>query len=149
MSKVLALSFRLSGINTEEYAILEEGYKDGEDVGLATFLEFGIDKERKILGSNVKFQFEQEKKPFMIISVTCGFEIEPDAWISLIDEKSNKLIIPEGFASHLAVFTVGTTRGVLHEKTNGTKFNDYFIPPINLTELITGDIEIDLSDDIQ
>lgn len=145
MSKELALSFRLIDINTEEFAILEESYQEDKDVKLGTFLDFGTDSEKLILGTTVKFQFQQDEKPFMVISVTCGFAIEKEAWKSLINEEKDKLIVPEGFASHMAVLTVGTTRGVLHEKTKGTGFNDFIIPPINLTNIIKGDIEIDLN----
>lgn len=149
MSKELALSFRLANIKTEEFAILEDSYSEGEVVKLATYLDFGIDKEKRVLGSNVKFQFEQQEKPFLVISVTCGFQLEEEAWESLIVEERNNLKVPEGFASHMAVLTVGTARGVLHEKTYGTAFNDFIIPPINLTEMIEGEIEIDLDYEVQ
>ena len=147
MSKELALSFRLVDIKTDEFAIIEDSFEEGGNVRLGTFFDFGVDKEKHILGTNVKFQFEQDEKPFMIISVTCGFEMEEEAWESLINKDKNKLKIPEGFASHMAVLTVGTARGVLHEKTTETGFNDFIIPPINLTEIINEDIEVDLNVD--
>ncbi|MEQ9278061.1 MAG: hypothetical protein RLN83_01090 [Balneola sp.] len=147
MSKELALSFRLANIKTEEFAIIEDVYVEDEEVRLGTFLDFGTDTEKQILGSTVKFQFDQNKNPFLIISVTCAFEIEKEAWNTLIKEDNTHLTIPEGFASHMAVITVGTARGVLHEKTKNTEFNDFIIPPINLTGMISDDIEIDLENE--
>ena len=32
--------------------------------------------------------------------------------------------------------TIGTTRGILHAKTEGTCFNKYVLPTINVTEII-------------
>lgn len=147
MSKELALGFRLVNIKTEEFAIIEDSFEEEGKVSLESSFNFRVDKEKHILGTTVKFQFEQNDKPFLIISVTCGFEMEEEAWESLIDADKNNLIIPEGFASHMAVLTVGTARGVLHEKTNETDFNDFIIPPINLTKIINEDIEIELNAD--
>jgi hypothetical protein len=46
--------------------------------------------------------------------------------------------------SHFGVITVGTARGVLHSKTDGSIFNDLILPTINLTEIIKDDIIFDL-----
>ena len=51
---------------------------------------------------------------------------------------------PKGFMAHLAVITVGTTRGVLHAKTENSKFNKYFLPTINVNELVKNDISFAL-----
>lgn len=145
MTKELALSFRLINIKTEEFAILEDSYREGEQTRMGTFMDFGVDEEKHILGINVKFQFEQNEKPFLVVSVSCGFELEDEAWNSLYDKENHKIVIPEGFASHMAVLTIGTARGVLHEKTVDTEFNNFIIPPINLTTMIKEDIDMDLN----
>lgn len=141
--KELALSFKLVDISTNEFAILEESYTEGENVQMSTFVNFGQDREHQVLGANLKFQFEQNEKPFLVISATCSFQMEEEAWKSLLDEDGQKIIIPEGFASHMAVMTVGTIRGILYEKTKDTPFKDYIIPPINLTRLIQEDVVIE------
>jgi len=139
----LALSFKLVDISTNEFAILEDSYTEGENVQMGTFVSFGQDREHRVLGANLKFQFEQNEKPFLVIAATCSFQLEEDAWNSLQDEQGKKIVIPEGFASHMAVITVGTIRGILYEKTKDTLFKDYIIPPINLTDLIQEDVEIE------
>ncbi|MDR9365873.1 MAG: hypothetical protein RI575_11075 [Balneolaceae bacterium] len=141
--KELALSFKLVDITTDEFAILEDSYTEGENVRMGTFVNFYHDSEQRILGAHLKFQFEQNEKPFLVISATCGFQLEESAWESLFDEDGQKLVIPVGFASHMAVITVGTIRGILYEKTKDTPFTDYIIPPINLTDLIKEDVEIE------
>lgn len=140
--KELALSFKLADISTDEFAILEDSYTEGENVQMSTFITFGQDREHRVLGAKLKFQFEQNEKPFLVISATCSFQLEEEAWNSLLDEENEKLVIPEGFASHMAVITVGTIRGILHEKTKDTPYNQFIIPPVNLTEMINGDIDM-------
>lgn len=140
----LALQFRITNIETLEFAILEENYNEPEEVGLGTSLNFGFDKDNHALGVDIRFQFMQDEKPFLLITVRCEFEIEEKAWDSFI--KGNTIIIPQGFASHLAVITVGTIRGVLHEKTKETPFNDFIIPTINLTALIQEDVVLDMDE---
>lgn len=139
----LALSFKLVDISTNEFAILENSYTEDENVQMGTFVSFGHDREHRILGATLKFQFEQSENPFLVIAASCSFQLAEDAWNSLQDKEEKKIVIPEGFASHMAVITVGTIRGILYEKTKDTPFKDYIIPPINLTELIEGDLEIE------
>lgn len=139
----LALSFKLVDISTKEFAVLEDSYTDGEKVRMGTFVNFGHNKGERVLGAILKFQFDQNEKPFIVISATCSFQLEEDAWNSLLIEDGKKIVIPEGFASHMAVITVGTIRGILYEKIKDTPFKDYIIPPVNLTELIQEDVVIE------
>ena len=44
------------------------------------------------------------------------------------------------------MITVGTLRGVLHAKTENTEFNEFFLPTINVTDLIKEDIRFNLDD---
>lgn len=145
--KDLALSFTLSGITTDEFAILEDSYMEGDQVNMGTFVNFGHNIDHHVIGIQVKFQFEQNEKPFLVISATCSFQLQEEAWKSLVDENEQKIVLPEGFASHLAVITVGTVRGILYEKTRETPYKDYLIPPINLTDLIQEDVVIQLKSD--
>jgi len=144
MSTKKDFGFKLTQISTDEFAKLEDNFENSDPSNISISINYGIDLEKKAIGLKIKFQFEQKKKPFLIIAATCGFEIEKKAWAKLLDKKSNTLTLPKDFASHLAVLTVGTIRGILHEKTKGTPYNKFILPPINLTELIKQDVEIDL-----
>lgn len=141
----LALSFSLVDINTNEFAIIDSAYNEENNVGLNTSLNFGFDTNKRVLGTQVRFQFEQSASPFLIIDATCGFKISDKSWDSMLDKETNQLVIPEGFASHMAIITVGTIRGILHEKTKETNFNRYILPPINLTKIIKEDVILDLN----
>ena len=43
----------------------------------------------------------------------------------------------------MATIVVGTVRGIIHAKTEGTVLNAIVLPPINLTEIIKDDILIE------
>ena len=75
----------------------------------------------------------------------CLFQISPDSRSELLQETGKKIVMPNGFINHLTTLTVGTTRGILHSKTENTPFNRFFIPTINVTKQIKGDVEIEVS----
>ncbi len=132
------IGFKLEKINTEQFAIIESSYDEcNDDIGLEANVKFGTSTEDSAVISIIKFQFEQKEKPFLIIEVSCEFSIEEDKWGEFSNGKT--IDIPKGFLAHLAMITVGTTRGVLHSKTDNTKFNEFILPTLNVSEMITED----------
>ena len=145
--KNLALGFTLNGIETKEFAIVSEEFEKEVQLGLNTDINFGHNIEQRQIGVIVKFKFFQEDTLLLIISVICSFQLTEETWEELLDEDQQKLILPKGFASHLGVITIGTTRGILHEKTRKTAYEDLILPPINLKKIIEDDVEIDLNEE--
>lgn len=143
-NKIESVGFQLIQIITDQFAIIRDSYdKLNDKTTLTINLNFGRNKEHHFIASSALVQFEQGGKPFLITEVTDHFEIEEQAWESFIT-KDNKFIIPQGFASHLVVLTIGTLRGVLHAKTENTEFNKFVLPTVNVTELIKGDVYLDV-----
>jgi len=132
--------FALGQIKTDQFAIIESAYKANEDVNLKIGLQYGSNKDEKLLSVKVSVQFEQYTIPFIIMEATCFFHIEPSDWELLIVE--NGLLIPKVFITHLPLLTIGTVRGILHAKTEGTNFNGFVLPTVNVTELVTTDISL-------
>jgi hypothetical protein len=64
-------------------------------------------------------------------------------WNTYYNPEKQSVLLPANFARHLAMITVGTTRGVLHAKTEKTEFSKFIIPTINLEEIITEVVEIE------
>lgn len=132
--------FSLAKISTDQFAIIPNLYKMGEVVNLKTGLQFGANKESKLISVKASFQFEQKAIPFLIIEASCFFKIEPNDWNTFVQEA--EIVVPKSIITHLTVLTVGTVRGILHAKTEGTNFNGFVIPTVNVTELVTGDIRM-------
>jgi hypothetical protein len=134
------VGFILKKIVTNQFATFEGDDISPEDVKINVEVNFGINEIHKITACNARFQYLSGDTPFIIIHVSCQFGIEESAWNKFIEREKSVIIFPKGFMAHLAVITVGTTRGVLHAKTENTKFNKYFLPTINVNELVVEDI---------
>ena len=134
------IRFSLAKISSDQFAIIASAFKNGEEVNLKTGLQFGADKENKFISVKASFQFEQLAVPFIIIEASCFFKIEPNDWNSFIQEEG--IVVPKEIITHFTVITVGTVRGILHAKTEGTNFNGFVIPTIDVTKLVTADIQM-------
>ncbi|MBF4515584.1 hypothetical protein IRZ71_04485 [Flavobacterium sp. ANB] len=135
--------FALIAIKTEQFALFEENYSSKKEMNVTTSLEFKINEGEKRIGVFATFTFDQTKKTFVKTQVSCHFVIDPNSWKSFI--KENVIIFPKRFIGHLTMLTIGTARGVLHAKTEGTEFNKFILPVINVNELVDKDAEFTIS----
>lgn len=135
------IGFKLNKITTEQFAIIIGAYNERvKEIKLSINLNFIADNDNRIIASLVKVQFEQTENPFLLLEIANHFKIEESVWLEMQNESN--MIIPKEFAIHLVMLTIGTLRGALHSKTENTEFNKYFLPTINVTELIKSDIVI-------
>ena len=133
------IKFSFRKINTEQFAIIEDAYNEKGEVTLAINTKFSINPELREAASHVTINFNCNKSSFLIIQVVCFLRIEEKAWTSWASDA--KITIPASFATHMIVLTVGTLRGILHSKTEGTIFNRYIVPPVKVTDLVKENIE--------
>ena len=139
MKQDTPVSFLLKSIRTEQYALMEDVFNEKAKISLNTKINFKINSKNKQVGAFVGFSFDQNKKTFLIIQVSCHFKIEETSWKTFLETDPSKVVIQKGFLAHLASLTVGTARGVLFAKTEGTPFNKYIIPTINVAKIIKND----------
>jgi len=137
--------FRLVNIATTQFATIDTVSIQEDSIDIGVEYSFGINEENRILGCHSRFQFLSNKNTFIILHVSCEFEIESEAWLQFINKESKKITFPKLLVTHLATITVGTARGVLHTKTENTKFNSYFLPTIDVTQSIKSDISIEIN----
>jgi hypothetical protein len=133
------ISFSLSRISTEQFAIIEDAYKENSAIRIGTNLRYASDEEKKIIAVFSLFVFESNEKPFLIIEAGCHFKIKEESWEEMHNTDNNTLTVPKGFITHMSVLSIGTTRGILHAKTEDTSFSNFVIPTVNVTELIKED----------
>jgi len=138
------IGFSLQQIKTEQFAVLEKNYSSKKAIELGTGIQFKIDSKNHLIGTFLSVTFEQTKKSFLKIEVSCHFEIEKTSWINFIDKKANTIIFPKGFLAHMAMITVGTSRGILFSKTEDTEFSKFIVPTINVAEMIDKDAKFPL-----
>lgn len=135
------MRFRMFRINIEQFAILAENVQL-EKLNIATELEIKYSLEGKSLAIVMTFNFISEEEKVMLLKLNCEFQIQEDDWNSQINDA--KIIFPKNFIEYLVVQTVGTARGVLHCKTEGTAFNHIILPPMNVSDMINGDMIVNL-----
>jgi hypothetical protein len=140
----LQIGFAIQGIKTEQFALLEANYNLKKEPDLVTELQFKLDQTNKQIGVYIGFEFIQTKKVFMKIVVSCHFKIQEESWNTNLIKKGNKQIVPKILLAHLAMITVGTSRGILFAKTEGTEFAKFIIPTINVAEMIPEDTTFDI-----
>lgn len=141
------IGFSLKRITTEQFAIIESAFTDGKLVDLKAGLRFGINFENKIISIVFSTNLIQDKSPFLIIEVGCHFNIKLEAWNSFYNKNKTEMIVPRGFIGHLVMLTIGTTRGVLHSKTENTPFNNFLLPTLNVSEMVKKDVAFNVVPD--
>jgi hypothetical protein len=136
------ISFRLLNIVTEQFATFEvENLPDANE--LNSELQFSMNQESRVVGCRMKFQFLHNNQPFVVLTVVCNFDIEQSSWDNQI-VSNKKIILPKHFLEHLCVITVGTSRGILHAKTENTFFNKFMIPTLDVSNLVEKDVVFEI-----
>ena len=138
-SKKGEIGFALRRIVTEQFAAIEDGFNEQGNIGFNVALRFSAEEKQRYVAVFALFTFTSDDKPFLVAEASCHFQIKDSAWKQMIRPETNELVVPKVFLSHLSMLTIGTCRGILHSKTEGTCFNKYIIPTINVTEIIKQD----------
>ncbi|WP_423130154.1 hypothetical protein [Gaoshiqia sp. Z1-71] len=139
-TKKTMIGFALAKITTEQFAALEDNLPhEGKEVGIALQFRFSAEEKGKMIGVFTNFAFQVEGKPFLIVEGGCHFKIKPEDWNAMLSDDQTELTAPADLLRHLATIAVGTTRGILHAKTENTSFNKYHLPTINVVEVVNKD----------
>ena len=146
MAEIEKIGFNLIRVTTDQFATICEPPPKDEKINVATNFRFGINPDSRNIGVFMKFTFiKAENTPFLSVEGGCHFQIQESDWENLKNPEKNAVILPQGFVHHLMMLCVGTTRGILHAKTENSPYNIYYIPLINVTQLIVGDLNFDFS----
>ncbi|UNY97750.1 hypothetical protein MQE36_11710 [Zhouia spongiae] len=138
------LGFAFTGLRTVSFAIIDTAYKKTGETNLITGLGFGLDIDDHIVTCNTRFSFEKKKgQPFLLLEVQATFEIEKNDFLSKIKQGEHKYIVKKNLAVHFAVLTIGSARGILHAKTDGTPFNEFILPTIDVNNMLQEDVRFE------
>lgn len=75
-----------------------------------------------------------------MLKVQGQFEIDKKDFSNKVKQDDGSYLVTQGLATHFAVLTVGSARGILHAKTEGTVYNQYLLPTIDIKQMIHEDI---------
>jgi len=133
------VQFSIVRVTTEQFAVIEEAFHEETPINLNTNIRFATDRDSRLVAVFCQFKFEQKGMPFIKVEVSNHFLIAPESWKNFLRDDFTT-VIPKGFMTHLGMITVGTARGVLHTKTEGTRFNQFILPTINVMDMIKDDV---------
>ncbi len=136
------INFGLHKVTTEQFAIISEAPKDEKEITLNSNFKFVTDTEHRVIATLLRIIFNKKDSPFLLLETGCNFIIEKESWVKLFDKENKILTLPQGFASHLLMIGMGTTRGILHSKTENTPYNKYILPLMNVSNMVKSDVEI-------
>lgn len=133
------VKFRMTGVTINQFAILADEYKRYKEWQADVDLVTSYAVETSEIAIRMKFLFRHLDSKILVLEITCRFKIDGT---DKFEVKDGHIIIPANFVAHLAMHTVGTARGVLVCKTEGTPYSQYILPPINVSSMIPNDIEV-------
>ena len=135
------LGFAFTGLRTVSFAKIDAAHKKTGGINLVTGLSFGLDIDDHTVTCTTEFSFEKKTdQPFLILKVQGLFEIDKNDFLNKMKQDDGSYLVTQGLATHFAVLTVGSARGILHAKTEGTTYNQYLLPTMDIKVMVQDDI---------
>ncbi len=132
--------FRMIKISVPQFAILADSAPT-ENIRCEVEFGFRVAPDSHLLGVDLKIAFTHSSDKFLVLETICEFSIYPDDWNKCQSEKGIEL--SRDLLLQVASQTVGTARGIMFSRTEGTSFGSFILPPVNLTPLIKEGITIE------
>src|SRR5690554_1493225 len=129
-NKQLPIPFKLVQIEEKQFATFENVLEKESPIQQEVGFGFGVDIENHIIGVTMDYTITKENAPMVKQTVSCYFKVESSEFEKQL-KKEDAIVLPCGFGKHLAMITVGTTRGVLFANTKNTPFNQFILELIN------------------
>lgn len=121
---------------------LERFDSSNESVGIETNFNFSFNKTERILKCVINLTFIQDNQPFLKCELQTFFEISKESIEELTSE--NLVVFPKGLLCQFASLAYGSFRGVIYMKTINTNISNLILPPMYLSEVIKGDMKVEL-----
>ncbi len=136
------IRFRIARINIDQFAILTDTLVP-ENISLNTGVNFMYSIEARRIACKFDLAFNDNDIRLLVMGITCEFEFHPDDWQSFVN--TDTVSIPGEILEICVVHTIGTARGILFCKTEGTPFSTLILPPIDVAALKIPPIEEKIS----
>lgn len=129
----MEIPFRIFKIENDPIELHADVYEKSKDVEFGFEVSFNGNLKDGIIGCRTRYEYKQGECVLSCLTVYCYFMISK----SYLESQKNegKVIIDKEFLRYVSTISVGTARGILHAKTQGTVLNPMVIPPINLMEM--------------
>lgn len=128
------LGFSLVKVVTEQFSIIDENPEIESQIQLYTNFKFSVNPNDNVVKVNFLTRFICSERPFLQVEAGVYYRLSEETWNAFLESTNTAIKFPRRFACHLAMLTVGTTRGILHAKTEGTCLNKFVLPTIDVTK---------------
>ena len=135
---IQSIAYRITRIETLQFAIFPDAFQSGPDVRIDTNFEYNVRSDIGQIRNVLKISYVQNDKLLLVAELACYFDIAPEG-AQLIKAQGK---VPVDFLRFLGSVSVGTIRGLIHAKTEGTVLNPIILPPVNLEDMIKNDMEL-------
>lgn len=142
MRNVKEINFIPVGIETPEFTVFKNQEISNDILRTLIDVGFTISLNAQQIKCVNKCTFYSDDKPVIIIQLACTFYIYLDAWRKMQNSTMKAFIIPKSLGKQLSEFVLNTARGILHVETEGTIYNRYPIPVIDIDGQIDTDAMI-------
>lgn len=136
---MMSIPYKITRLETRQFAIFPDKFSNSDEVGVNSSYEFSISTDVSLIRCRSSFHYIQEDRVLMILEMSAFFTIAPEG----MTEIKTKGMIPVDFLRYMGTIVVGTARGIIHTKTEGTVLNSIVLPPINLVEIIKEDLVLE------
>ena len=138
MQHNMRIPYRIVKIENQQFAIFPELFVNGEEVKVESSFGFSHSTDLSMIRCITQIRYLQSEAILLVFKNATYFDIAPEGVNDI--QKEGK--VPVDFLQYMATIAVGTARGIIHDKTEGTVLNSVVLPPINLVEIIKEDLMV-------
>lgn len=139
------VDFQMAAILVRQFAILPESFRIADPVQNTNQFNIGHDVSERVVGAILHSRFHHtDNQTFLLIEAGCLVKVDTLAWEKWLLPDSQTVRVPKWFLQHLGSLSVGTVRGILHERTMSTPFQSFMLPPIHVESLLAHDFDLPL-----
>lgn len=133
---IRTIPYKISHIETVQFAIFPDNFINGQEVLINTNCGYNVRSDLNQVRNVISVNYTQNEKLLMVVQLACYYDIAPEGVEAIKAEGK----IPIDFLRYMGSISVGTIRGVIHAKTEGTVLNPVVMPPVNLEEMVKNDL---------
>lgn len=132
------IQFQLIKIDAPQFAVIKDS-EFSNPLHVNFEANFAVDNNVTSIKNTLKVVYSDSSVPVMQLVVECIYAVSSESW-SEMKKPDVHYVIPVGFLRHICTITIGTTRGILYEKTAATNLNKYVMPLVNVVDMVKEDM---------
>ena len=135
----MTIPYRIVKIENTQFAFFPDKFVVSDRVKVDVAFNFAPNKDISMIRCTSIIHYTQNDNLLLVLEMATYFEIAQVG----IDNIKKDGKVPVDFLRYMGTIAIGTARGVIHAKTEGSVMNPIVLPPINLVEIIREDLKVE------